>query len=89
MARLPNPIDKYRDYVIYLYLNGVLQSRIQYKLRKHHRVIVNLSTISCRITSWHLPRQQACTKESPELIEATRDLIFRVGLSEKQTLSVL
>jgi hypothetical protein len=89
MARPPNPIDEYRDYVTHLYLNGVSRSRIQYKLRKHHRVIVNLSTISRRIASWHLPRQQARTKESPELIEATRDLIFRVGLSEKQTLSVL
>ncbi|KAH6982530.1 hypothetical protein EDB80DRAFT_737013, partial [Ilyonectria destructans] len=51
--------------------------KIQYKLRKYYHVAVNLSTISRRITSWSLPRQQARTKESPELIEATRDLIFR------------
>ncbi|KAH6699486.1 hypothetical protein EV126DRAFT_43618 [Verticillium dahliae] len=89
MARPPSSIDKHRDYVTHLYLNGVSRRRIQYKLRKHHHVTVNLSTISRRIASWDLPRQQARTKESPELIEATRDLIFRVGLSEKQTLSVL
>ncbi|KAH7329735.1 hypothetical protein B0I35DRAFT_487754 [Stachybotrys elegans] len=58
-----------------------------YKLRKHYRVTVNLSTISRRIASWSLQRQQARTKESPELIEATHDLIFCVGLTEKQTLS--
>ncbi|KAM6504687.1 hypothetical protein FSOLCH5_015189 [Fusarium solani] len=89
MARPPNPIDHYRDYVTHLYLNGVSRSRIQYKLRKQYHVAVNLSTISRRIASWGLPRQQARTKETPELIEATRDLIFRVGLTEKQTLSVL
>ncbi|EEU38450.1 uncharacterized protein NECHADRAFT_55344 [Fusarium vanettenii 77-13-4] len=89
MARPPNPIDHYRDYVTYLYLNGVSRSRIQYKLRKQYHVAVNLSTISRRIASWGLLRQQARTKETPELIEATRDLIFRVGLTEKQTLSVL
>ncbi|KAG7146003.1 hypothetical protein HYQ46_005209 [Verticillium longisporum] len=89
MARPPSSIDKHRDYVTHLYLNGVSRRRIQYKLRKHHHVTVNLSTISRRIASWDLPRQQARTKESPELIEATRDLIFRVGLSEKQTLSGL
>jgi hypothetical protein len=89
MARPRNSIDQYRDYVTHLYLNGVSRCRIQYKLRKHHHVIVNLSTISRRIASWDLPRQQTRTQESPELIEAIRDLIFRVGLSEKQTLSVL
>ncbi|KAL6408593.1 hypothetical protein AUP68_07535 [Ilyonectria robusta] len=89
IARPPNPIDEYRDYITHLYLNGISRSRIQYKLQKHHRIIINLSTISRRIASWHLPRQQARTKESPELIEATRNLIFRVGLSEKQILSVL
>ena len=89
MARPPNPIDHYRDYVTHLYLNGVSRSRIQYKLRKQYHVAVNLSTISRRIANWGLPRQQARTKETPELIEATRDLIFRVGLTEKQTLSVL
>ncbi|KAM4060857.1 hypothetical protein HRG_014336 [Hirsutella rhossiliensis] len=89
MARPPNPIDQYRDYVSFLYLNGVSRSRIKYKLRKRYHVAVDLSTISRRIARWGLPRQQSRTRETPELIEATRDLIFRVGLNEKQTLSVL
>ena len=89
MARPPNAIDQHRDYVTHLYLNGVSRSRIKHKLRKHHHVTANLSTISRRIASWDLPRQQTRTKETPELIETTRDLIFRVGLTEKQTLSVL
>jgi hypothetical protein len=89
MARPPNSIDQHRDYVTHLYLNGVSRRRIQFKLKKKHHVTANLSTISRRIASWDLPRQQARTKESPWLIEATRDLIFGVGLSERQTLSVL
>ncbi|EXM13390.1 hypothetical protein V3481_006933 [Fusarium oxysporum f. sp. vasinfectum] len=89
MARPRSSIDQHRDYVTHLYLNGVSRHRIQYKLEKHHHVIVNPSTISRRIASWDLPRQQIHTQESPDLIETIRDLIFRVGLSEKQTLSVL
>ncbi|EXK23574.1 hypothetical protein FOMG_19664 [Fusarium oxysporum f. sp. melonis 26406] len=89
MARPRSSIDQHRDYVTHLYLNGVSRHRIQYKLEKHHHVIVNSSTISRRIASWDLPRQQIHTQESPDLIETIRDLIFRVGLSEKQTLSVL
>lgn len=89
MARPPNPIDEHRDYVSLLYLNGVSRSQIQYKLRKHYHIAVNLSTISRRIASWGLPRQQSRTIETPELIEAIRDLILRIGLSERQTLSVL
>ncbi|KAI8682293.1 hypothetical protein NCS56_00351700 [Fusarium sp. Ph1] len=89
MARPPNSIDQYRDYITHLYLNGVSQCKIQYKGRKHHDVTVNLSAVSRRIASWDLPRQQTRTQESPQLIEAIRDPIFRVGLSEKQTLSVL
>ncbi|KID82044.1 hypothetical protein MGU_10614 [Metarhizium guizhouense ARSEF 977] len=89
MARPRHPIDQHRDYITHLYLNGVSRSRITYKLRKHHHVTVNCRTLSRRIVNWGLPRQQARTKESPELIDATHDLIFRIGLTEKQTLSVL
>ncbi|KAH8653306.1 hypothetical protein BGZ61DRAFT_468157, partial [Ilyonectria robusta] len=89
MARPPNPIDEHRDYVSLLYLNGVSRSQIQYKLRKHYHIAINLSTISRRIASWGLPRQQSRTIETPELIEAIHDLILRIGLSERQTLSVL
>ncbi|KAH6872000.1 hypothetical protein B0T10DRAFT_385462, partial [Thelonectria olida] len=87
--RPPNPIDQHRDYISLLYLNGVSRSQIQYKLRKHYHIAVNLSTISRRIASWGLPRQQSRTTETPELIEAIRDLILRIGLSESQTMSVL
>lgn len=83
MARPPNPIDNYRDHVTHLYLNGVSRSRIKYKLRKQYHVAVNLSTISRRIASWGLPRQQARTKETPEPIEAIRDLIFRMPLLDR------
>ncbi|KAL6405412.1 integrase core domain protein [Ilyonectria robusta] len=89
MARPPNPIDQFRDYVSLLYLNGASRSQIRYKLRKHYNVAVNLSTISRRVANWGLPRQQSRTIETPELIETIHDLIFRVGLTEKQTLSVL
>ncbi|KAL9567423.1 hypothetical protein ACKAV7_008373 [Fusarium commune] len=89
MARPPSPIDQYRDYITFLYLNGVSRSKIRHKLRKRHQIAVDLSTISRRMASWGLPRQQSRTIETPELIEAIRDLIFRVGLTEKQTLSVL
>ncbi|KAH8656771.1 hypothetical protein BGZ61DRAFT_540866 [Ilyonectria robusta] len=89
MARPLNPIDQFRDYVSLLYLNGVSRSQIRYKLRKRYNVTVNLSTISRRVASWGLPRQQSRTIETPELMEAIHDLIFRVGLTEKQTLSVL
>ncbi|EXL39130.1 hypothetical protein FOCG_18251 [Fusarium oxysporum f. sp. radicis-lycopersici 26381] len=87
MARPPSPIDQYRDYITFLYLNGVSRSKIRHKLRKRHQIAVDLSTISRRMASWGLPRQQSRTIETPELIEAIRDLIFRVGLTEKQTLS--
>ncbi|KAJ3454677.1 hypothetical protein MRS44_013277 [Fusarium solani] len=89
MARPPSPIDQYRDYITFLYLNGASRSKIRHKLRKRHHIAVDLSTISRRIASWGLPRQQSRTIETPELVEAIRDLIFRVGLTEKQTLSVL
>ncbi|KAF5127306.1 hypothetical protein E5D57_008236 [Metarhizium anisopliae] len=89
MPRPPNPIDQYRDYVSLLYLSGVPRSKIRYKLQHHFHITVDLSTISRRIASWGLPRQQSRTSESPELIEAIRDLVFRVGLTEKQTLAVL
>ncbi|KAJ6436054.1 dynamin family domain-containing protein [Purpureocillium lavendulum] len=89
MGRPPNPIDQYRDYVSALYLDGVSRSKIRYKLRRHFHVAVDLSTITRRIAKWGLPRQQSRTCESPELVEAIRDLIFRVGLTEKQTLKVL
>ncbi|KID60206.1 hypothetical protein MAN_10023, partial [Metarhizium hybridum] len=89
MARPRHPIDQHRDYITHLYLNGVSRSRITYKLRKHHHVAVNCRTLSRRIANRGLPRQQARTKESPELIDTTHDLIFRIGLTEKQTLSVL
>ncbi|KAM4061420.1 hypothetical protein HRG_013125 [Hirsutella rhossiliensis] len=61
MARPPNPIDQYRDYVSFLYLNGVSRSRIKYKLRKRYHVDVDPSTISRRIARWGLPRQQSRT----------------------------
>lgn len=89
MARPRSAIDQHRDYVSRLYLSGVSRSRICYKLRKHFHVAVNLSTLSRRIADWDLPRQQTRTRETPELIETVRDLIFRVGLTEKQTISVL
>ncbi|PWI64209.1 hypothetical protein PCL_12026 [Purpureocillium lilacinum] len=89
MARPRSAIDQHRDYVSRLYLNGVSRSRIGYKLRKHFHVVVNPSTLSRRIADWDLPRQQTRTRETPELIETIRDLIFRVGLTEKQTISVL
>ncbi|KAH7186843.1 hypothetical protein DER44DRAFT_816761 [Fusarium oxysporum] len=89
MARPPSPIDQYRDYITFLYLNGASRSKIRYKLWKRHQIAVDLSTISRRMASWGLPRQQSRTIETPELIDAIRDLIFRVGLTEKQTLSVL
>ena len=89
MARPHHPIDQHRDYITHLYLNGISRSWITYKLRKHHHVAVNCRTLSRRIANWGLPRQQGRTKESPELIDATHDLIFRIGLTEKQTLSIL
>ncbi|KAF1730615.1 hypothetical protein CRV24_008684 [Beauveria bassiana] len=89
MARPPNPIDQYREYVTSLYLNGASRSKIKDKLQRHFNVTVDDSTISRRIAKWGLPRQQSRTAETPELVEAIRDLIFRVGLTEKQTLSVL
>ncbi|OAQ58909.1 hypothetical protein VFPBJ_11642 [Purpureocillium lilacinum] len=89
MARPRSAIDQHRDYVSRLYLSGFPRSRICYKLRKDFHVAVNLSTLSRRIADWDLPRQQTRTRETPELIETVRDLIFRVGLTEKQTISVL
>ncbi|KAG7424877.1 hypothetical protein Forpi1262_v014193 [Fusarium oxysporum f. sp. raphani] len=89
MALPPSPIDQYSDYITFLYLNGASRSKIRHKLRKRHQIAVDLSPISRRMASWGLPCQQSRTIETPELIEAIRDLIFRVGLTEKQTLSVL
>ncbi|KAK7592439.1 hypothetical protein V3481_007057 [Fusarium oxysporum f. sp. vasinfectum] len=70
MARPPSPIDQYRDYITFLYLNGASRSKIRHKLRKRHQIAVDLSTISRRMASWGLPRQQSRTIETPELIEA-------------------
>ncbi|KAM6505359.1 hypothetical protein FSOLCH5_014583 [Fusarium solani] len=52
MARPPSPIDQYRDYITFLYLNGASRSKIRHKLRKRHHIAVDLSTISRRIASW-------------------------------------
>ena len=79
MGRPPNPIDQFRDYVSGLYLDGVARSKIKYKLRRQFHVAVDLSTITRRIAKWGLARQPS----------RTCDLIFRFGLTEKQTLQVL
>src|SRR6266496_4759341 len=90
MPRPRNEIDQYREDIIKWHLSGIGIVHIRERLRTNHGIKVNSRTINRRIKDWELPPQrQAAVLEDPELMKEIESCIFRIGLSETQTLQVL